>query len=89
MKEQGGRLNCTSVRPRAHAGRNAPVSNVTHPRSGEKIVILQSTHALRLARPTDALLVIDMQNDFMPGGPLAVAEGDLFNPGHQRAGEEL
>ena len=25
---------------------------------------------------TDALLVVDMQPDFMPGGPLAVAEGD-------------
>ncbi len=27
-------------------------------------------------RPTDALLVIDMQIDFMPGGPLAVRGGD-------------
>ena len=27
-------------------------------------------------QPTDALLVIDMQNDFMPGGALAVAGGD-------------
>jgi nicotinamidase/pyrazinamidase len=26
----------------------------------------------------DALLVVDMQPDFMPGGPLAVAEGDQF-----------
>jgi nicotinamidase/pyrazinamidase len=26
--------------------------------------------------PTDALLVIDVQNDFCPGGSLAVAEGD-------------
>ncbi len=31
-------------------------------------------------RPTDALLVIDMQIDFMPGGPLAVAEGDAIIP---------
>jgi nicotinamidase/pyrazinamidase len=30
--------------------------------------------------PTDALLVIDMQNDFMPGGTLAVAEGDAIIP---------
>ena len=29
---------------------------------------------------TDALLVIDMQNDFMPGGTLAVAEGDAIIP---------
>ncbi len=30
--------------------------------------------------PTDALLVIDMQNDFSPGGTLAVAEGDAIVP---------
>jgi nicotinamidase/pyrazinamidase len=30
---------------------------------------------------TDALLVIDMQNDFLPGGSLAVAEGDAVVPG--------
>src|ERR1700753_2351762 len=34
-----------------------------------------------ILRPTDALLVIDMQLDFMPGGPLAVAEGDVIIPG--------
>jgi nicotinamidase/pyrazinamidase len=28
----------------------------------------------------DALLVIDIQNDFLPGGRLAVAEGDLVIP---------
>ena len=32
-------------------------------------------------RPTDALLVIDMQLDFLPGGALAVAEGDTILPG--------
>jgi nicotinamidase/pyrazinamidase len=31
-------------------------------------------------QPTDALLVIDIQNDFMPGGALAVAEGDAIVP---------
>ncbi|HZQ42634.1 MAG TPA: nicotinamidase [Acidobacteriaceae bacterium] len=35
---------------------------------------------LRLA-PTDALLVIDMQRDFLPGGSLAVAGGDSIIPG--------
>lgn len=30
--------------------------------------------------PHDALLVIDMQNDFCPGGPLAVANGDKIVP---------
>jgi len=30
--------------------------------------------------PTDALLVIDVQNDFCPGGSLAVAEGDAIVP---------
>lgn len=32
-------------------------------------------------RPTDALLVIDMQNDFLPGGSLAVSDGDAILPG--------
>jgi nicotinamidase/pyrazinamidase len=32
-------------------------------------------------RPTDALLVIDMQLDFLPGGALAVADGDTIIPG--------
>lgn len=30
---------------------------------------------------TKALIVIDVQNDFCPGGALAVAEGDLIVPG--------
>jgi nicotinamidase/pyrazinamidase len=31
-------------------------------------------------RPTDALLVIDLQNDFCPGGALAVTDGDKVVP---------
>ena len=31
-------------------------------------------------QPTDILLVIDVQNDFMPGGNLAVADGDAIVP---------
>jgi nicotinamidase/pyrazinamidase len=31
-------------------------------------------------QPTDALLVIDVQNDFMPGGNLAIADGDAIIP---------
>jgi nicotinamidase/pyrazinamidase len=34
--------------------------------------------------PTDALLVIDVQNDFTPGGALAVASGDEVVPVIQR-----
>jgi nicotinamidase/pyrazinamidase len=33
-----------------------------------------------LPQPTDALLVIDLQNDFCPGGSLAVAGGDAIIP---------
>jgi nicotinamidase/pyrazinamidase len=32
-------------------------------------------------KPTDALLVIDMQLDFLPGGSLAVTDGDTILPG--------
>jgi nicotinamidase/pyrazinamidase len=36
--------------------------------------------------PTDALLVIDVQNDFCPGGALAVADGDaVIEPIHRAA----
>ncbi len=38
---------------------------------------------LRLA-PTDALLVIDMQCDFLPGGSLAVPDGDKIIPSINR-----
>src|SRR6202789_1760238 len=31
-------------------------------------------------QPPDALLVIDVQNDFMPGGSLAIKDGDLIVP---------
>ena len=31
---------------------------------------------MRIEPLTDALIVVDLQPDFMPGGPLAVAEGD-------------
>jgi nicotinamidase/pyrazinamidase len=31
-------------------------------------------------QPTDALLVIDVQNDFMPGGAVAVPDGDAIVP---------
>ncbi|MHA1975121.1 MAG: bifunctional nicotinamidase/pyrazinamidase [Candidatus Hodarchaeales archaeon] len=30
---------------------------------------------------TDCLIIIDMQNDFLPGGALPVAEGDVIIPG--------
>ena len=32
-------------------------------------------------RPRDALLIVDVQNDFCPGGALAVVEGDQVVPG--------
>lgn len=33
---------------------------------------------MRIDPRHDALIVVDLQPDFMPGGPLAVAEGDLI-----------
>ena len=35
--------------------------------------------------PTDALIVVDMQNDFCPGGALAVEGGDAIIPGINKA----
>jgi nicotinamidase/pyrazinamidase len=36
-------------------------------------------------RPGDALLIVDVQNDFLPGGSLAVARGDEVVPALNRA----
>ncbi|MFW9825265.1 MAG: isochorismatase family protein, partial [Candidatus Thorarchaeota archaeon] len=36
---------------------------------------------------TDALIIVDMQNDFIPGGALAVEEGDLIIEGINRVAE--
>ena len=36
--------------------------------------------SLHTISETDLLVVVDMQNDFMPGGPLAVPNGDLAIP---------
>ena len=35
---------------------------------------------MHIIQPTDALLVIDLQNDFCPGGALGVAGGDEIVP---------
>ena len=40
-----------------------------------------------LSQDTDALLVIDVQNDFCPGGSLAIDEGDLVVPVVNRLAE--
>ena len=42
-----------------------------------------------IVHPTDVLLVIDMQSDFLPGGPLAVAEGDEIIPLINQLGERF
>lgn len=41
---------------------------------------LPGTNPIIINRAQDALLVIDLQPDFMPGGALAVAEGDQVVP---------
>lgn len=41
------------------------------------------------AQPTDALLVIDLQNDFCPGGTLAVKDGDQIVPVVNRLGQQF
>lgn len=40
-------------------------------------------------RPDDLLLVIDVQNDFCPGGALAVADGDAVVPVVNRLAERF
>jgi nicotinamidase/pyrazinamidase len=45
--------------------------------------------AIRPIEATDILLAIDMQNDFCPGGALAVADGDAVVPTINRLGERF
>ncbi len=40
-------------------------------------------------QPNDALIIVDMQNDFMPYGALPVAEGDLIVPGVNQLAEKF
>jgi nicotinamidase/pyrazinamidase len=40
-------------------------------------------------RPDDALIIVDVQNDFMPDGALPVAEGDLIVPGINKLVEKF
>jgi nicotinamidase/pyrazinamidase len=40
-------------------------------------------------RPNDALIIVDVQNDFMPGGALPVVEGDLIVPGVNQLADKL
>ena len=44
--------------------------------SAQAAPALPSTSSLHIDRRRDALLIIDLQPDFMPGGSLAVADGD-------------
>ena len=39
-----------------------------------------TVHAVPAPRPGDALIVVDVQNDFLPGGALAVPHGDEVIP---------
>jgi len=45
---------------------------------------MSSQHAVTL-RPGDALVIVDVQNDFLPGGSLPVPEGDLVIPALNKA----
>src|SRR3970040_856032 len=42
-----------------------------------------------MRRASDALLVVDLQNDFLPGGALAVARGDEILPLVNRLGAQF
>lgn len=41
---------------------------------------MATNHDDRSLRPDDSLIIVDVQNDFLPGGPLAVPEGDRVVP---------
>lgn len=50
----------------------------------EKVLAIARRTALPAPEPGDALIVVDVQNDFCPGGALAVREGDQVIPALNR-----
>jgi nicotinamidase/pyrazinamidase len=42
-----------------------------------------------VTQPSDALIIVDVQNDFMPHGALPVAEADLIVPGINKLAEKF
>ncbi|MDI3281264.1 MAG: isochorismatase family protein [Bacillota bacterium] len=50
----------------------------------EKVLAIARRTALPAPGPEDALIVVDVQNDFCPGGALAVPEGDRVVPALNR-----
>jgi len=52
--------------------------DITRSRNGTIARPLHYHQVIVQLHPTDALLVIDVQNDFMPGGNLAVPDGDAI-----------
>lgn len=59
--------------PRYHFGLGAAYAS-SGPQSAEKAT------PMIIPRPTDVLILVDIQNDFCPGGALAVADGDAVVP---------
>jgi len=43
--------------------------------------MMESHQDMIMLKPDDALIIVDMQNDFMPGGALPVTGGDTIVPG--------
>src|SRR5258708_28318852 len=62
------------------------VPHISILRCGHRAKLDRTSHLLHYhqttmqLQPTDALLVIDVQNDFMPGGALAIPDGDAIVP---------
>ena len=52
---------------------------------GNKLKIPSNVLSRPRLKPGDALLIVDVQNDFLPGGQLAVSEGDAVIPPLNRA----
>jgi nicotinamidase/pyrazinamidase len=56
------------------------MSTLSTSKEGDEERLLSDLRGIEL-RDTDALFIIDLQNDFCPGGSLAVAGGDAIVPG--------
>src|SRR5438105_12769230 len=77
----------TGVRPAVHLERDRLLRREQYPMKVVSDCAQARGHLLTILGPMEALIVVDVQNDFCPGGALAVPDGDaVVEPINRLAG---
>ncbi len=78
---RGGGVRARDGAPNRHRADRRQIRAQTHLRPGQAPQHRGGLNMTYEIRPGDALVVVDVQHDFLPGGALAVAEGErIFGP---------